>query len=343
MKEVKGFGYRGTSTKGDEQIYRVQRSLGKALLLSGDFDQAELVFEKTLKSVSEQFGDDHELVYRICFNIAALKGKRKMWPDAIRLHIKALHAADLRSDNHTFLCQARRVLAHLYDLSGDIIMSEKNYRLAIACSIRASGHTHEMTITSLVALAEFFQKHGVYEDEAGSHRRALPILERLKTADKEQSVETIVDLLRLLTMALKLKGRLEEALSTSQQAVLLAANLPKPEVNHEHPFWTLVVEHLRSKDRYREAENIGRELWNQLREKNGPLHVDTVKVMKGVVSCLLHQNLLQDDKLLIEVTLQTRSKKEYYDLEAIVAVDRYMITTGRRGTQERFMAVRNKL
>lgn len=325
LNELKDFGYRGTSKKGDEQIYRLQQSLGEAFLLLGDLDQAELVFEQTLHDVSERLGEHHGLVLRLRFFIAFLKGERKTWPDAIRLGTEALHATIcLRNTDYTVLCTARRFLARMYEHSGDIEMSEKYYRLAIACSVQASGYAHETTIASLVHLAQFFIRHGAYETMVGSHRHKLPFLERVDSADEEESVESVVDLLSLLTNVFISEGRLKDALATGQQAVGLAAKLPAPKVNHKVPFWALVAEHLRSRARFREAENIERGLWTQLREEKGPLHFDTVKAMEGVVDCLLHQGLIQDGILLIDIAKETRCENECHDLKAIVALRRHL-------------------
>ncbi|KAE9975248.1 hypothetical protein EG328_003288 [Venturia inaequalis] len=203
-------------------------------------------------------------------------------------------------------------------------MSEKYYRLAIACSVQASGYAHETTIASLVHLAEFFIRHGAYETMVGSHRHKLPFLERVDSADEEESVESVVDLLSLLTNVFISEGRLKDALATGQQAVGLAAKLPAPKVNHKVPFWALVAEHLRSRARFREAENIERGLWTQLREEKGPLHFDTVKAMEGVVDCLLHQGLIQDGILLIDIAKETRCENECHDLKAIVALRRHL-------------------
>lgn len=325
LKEMKELGYQGTSKEGDEQIYRVQRSLGKALMLLGKLDLAERVLERTLKSMAEQLGDDHSLTLRIRFDIAALKSRQRMWPVAIRLHTEALHAVEcFRGDDHTFLGEARRSLARLYDLSGNIEKSEKHYRLAIACCIRASGHSNQMTISSIIDLAQFLQKHGVYRTVTGLDRRTLPLFKRLESADEEESVESIVDVLRLLTNAFKSKGRLEEALLTCERAVALAASLPKPDVQNADPFWAQVAEHLYSKNQYREAENIWRALWIQLREKCGLLHFDTRKAMESVASCLLQQGLLHGDKLMLGKCQKTRSEEDCDVLTSILGMKRLL-------------------
>ncbi|TLD27434.1 WD40/YVTN repeat-like-containing domain protein [Venturia nashicola] len=323
LKEIEHSGYRGTSKQGDEQIFDLQWSCGKAHLRKGDLDQAELMFEQTLHSVSERLGTNHRLAIQIGLDIADLKRKRKIWPDAIRFQTEALRAMESRGGNtHTLCCRERRSLARMYDRAGDIDTSEKYYKLAIACIFRASGHTHEMTIDSLVDLAQFFQKHGVYDDVAGSRRNTLRLRERLETVDEEQSVGGIVDILCLLTGALQSEGRLKEASSTSERAVILAAALSKPNVNHEHPFWVLVANHLYSKQCFRKAENIWRQLWTQLRDKYGPLDVDTVKAMEEVVLCLRRQDLLQGGKLLVDEARKTRSENNCYELKVIVALYR---------------------
>ena len=131
----------------------------------GRYDEAELLFIKTVKLKNEVLGEKHPSTLISINNLGRLYYSKRRYDKAEPIYLKALALSnEVLGDTHPDTLTSMSNLAELYRSQGRYDEAEPIYLKALALSNEVLGDTHPDTLISLNNLALLYISQGRYDE-----------------------------------------------------------------------------------------------------------------------------------------------------------------------------------
>ncbi|MEM7349403.1 MAG: serine/threonine-protein kinase [Acidobacteriota bacterium] len=257
-----------------------QSHLGEIRYLQGDFDQAQTLFEESLRLRLRVLGEDHLELAESYSNLGAISFVRREFDTAESLWTRALEIRQRHQGDHGDVAELHDNLAALREVQGRTAEAERHLRQALDLHARHHGEAHHETLRTVANLAALLHKSDDLSAAEPLYRRALAGQIEVLGKDHPQVARSSSNLAALLTSS----GQLDEA-----EALLTdALKIQRQRLGEGHFETTYPMIHLadvlahRGEASYDEAEALYREV-HRIRSASLPqAHAHQINPLLGL-------------------------------------------------------------
>jgi tetratricopeptide (TPR) repeat protein len=240
-------------SRGDARTARLDRTLGDALYLLGDYTGAQPPYERALAIAERLLGPEHPDVAASLHNLAELYRAQGHYGEAEPLLQRALAIYEqAQGPEHPDTATGLHNLAGLYYAQARYAEAEPLLQRALALREQAQGPEHPDAAASLHNLAGLYWAQGRYGEAEPLLQRALALLEQAQGPEHPDTAASLNSLAELY----RAQGRYAEAEPLLQRALALRERV----LGADHPDTATSLHNLaglyRAQGRYAEAEPL---------------------------------------------------------------------------------------
>ncbi|HWM85369.1 MAG TPA: tetratricopeptide repeat-containing protein kinase family protein, partial [Kofleriaceae bacterium] len=255
---------------GDAEIQgSLEQALGAIEADQGNIDAAVAHFERAVRLLRSQLGDEHQNTVGAIDNLAMSYREQGKTDRAIELHrqVLAIRQRTL-GDEHPAMAESLEHLGNTLHLQRDYVESERYHREALAVRERTLDPFHDDIAMSLINLANTLNGQRRWTEALELGKRAMRVGERAFGRDTPTFARILLNVGYLYNHL----ERYDEALEHHRSAEAILARALGPEAAEVATTWTAMGAALAGQRRWRDAFAMYQRALPRLEKQFGPDH-----------------------------------------------------------------------
>lgn len=306
------------------------RSLARLCQVKGDFEQAEMLYLRTLNTTERLLGREHASTLSSINNLATLYADKGEYEQAEVLFLGAMEAMErVVGREHPSTLKTVNNLAGLYQDKGDYGRAELLYIRALGAMESMLGFTNESTLSAASNLAGLYREKGYYEQAEMLYLRTLAAIERLLGREHPNTITIVGNLARLYLE----KGDYEQAGVLYVRKLVSRARLVGCGDSDTHVTLHNLAETLTNQKRYAEAVPLRRRALAWSQQQNGDRDPSTLLSSNKLAIDLRENGELEESETLfrelIEVHHQALAPSDFQNGRALGGLAKTLEAAGK--------------
>jgi tetratricopeptide (TPR) repeat protein len=279
------------------------RSLARLCQVKGDFEQAEMLYLRTLNTTERLLGREHASTLSNMNNLATLYADKGDYEQAEVLFLGAMEAMErVIGREHPSTLKTVNNLAGLYQDKGDYGRAELFYIRALGAMERMLGFTNESTLSAASNLAGLYREQGYYEQAEMLYLRTLAAIERLLGREHPNTITIVGNLARLYLE----KGDYEQAGVLYERKLVSRERLAGCGDSDTHVTLHNLAETLTNQKRHAEAIPLRRRALAWSQQQNGDRDPSTLLSINKLAIDLRENGELEESETLFRELIEGR-------------------------------------
>jgi tetratricopeptide (TPR) repeat protein len=287
------------------ELAAVQKKAADYLSARAQYEQAELLYQRSRHIREEMWGTEHPEVASVLNGLANLYREQSKYNLAEPLYQRALRIREqMFGPEHSEVAVLLNGLARLYREQGKYEQAEPLYQRALRISEQTLGSDHPDVTSLFNNLAELYRELGKYEQAEPLYRRALHIREQIlgpEHPDVASPLNGLANLYRDQDEYERAEPLYQRALQIWEQALGPEHPLVASSLNGLALLYQKQGKHKQAESRYQQA----RDIWERAL---GPEHPDVTSPLNGLAALYQGQREYEQAESLYRRALSIRER-----------------------------------